>query len=491
MSINSAMLAGVSGLVANSSGLAAISDNIANVNTVAYKRNQVNFASIVTAQSVPGHYSAGGVMAATRQLVGQQGLIQTANSPTDIAINGDGFFVTTTKGLGVSASDQRLFTRSGSFSVDANGYLVNDAKLYLQGWPVDQKTGAVTVDPSDLTQMQPINVKSLGTAVAPTSLIQLNATINKQQATSVEYTGDPAATPAKAAYDPATNSMAQYADDVANKVASPGGAKPDFTMGMSVVDSSGAAHKVTLALIKGSNPNEWYGEVYAVPASDVFTGTGPPGQIGAGKMVFTSTGVFDPASSTGFFASGVGSGNPQATKFDLAASGDPTITPPAATPAPRWSDSLGLAVQPVTVDLTKVSQIAAPNTLNSVNSDGAGVGNVISVQVDDQGFVSAIFDNSQVRKIAQIGLATFPNPDGLRPASGNAYMATIPSGVMVAKAPGVGGSGKISPSSLEASTVDLSQEFTGLITTQKAYSASSKIITTADQMLDELIQMKR
>ena len=229
MSINSAMLAGVSGLVANSSALAAISDNIANVNTVAYKRNQVNFSSVVTAQAVPGHYSAGGVQAVTRQLISNQGLIQTANSPTDLAINGDGFFVVTQKGLGLTNTDQRLFTRSGSFSVDANGYMVNDAGLYLQGWPVNS-AGGFTVDPSDLTSMQPINVKSLGTAVAPTSLIQLNATLDKRTTTS----------PAEATYDPVNKSMADYA---VNSSATTGTA-PDFTMEMNVVDSVGGAHKV-------------------------------------------------------------------------------------------------------------------------------------------------------------------------------------------------------------------------------------------------------
>ena len=107
------------------------------------------------------------------------------------------------------------------------------------------------------------------------------------------------------------------------------------------------------------------------------------------------------------------------------------------------------------------------------------------------GVVSAIYDNSEVRKIAKIGLATFPNPDGLAPVSGNAYRPTIPSGEFVIKQPGVGGAGEIAAGTLEASTVDLSSEFTGLITTQKAYSASSKIITTADQMLEELINIKR
>src|ERR1700754_3998052 len=115
MSINSALLAGVSGLVANSSALAAISDNIANVNTVAYKRNQVNFANVVTAQSVKGKYSAGGVQGINRQFGSQQGLIQSSGSSTCLAISGDGFFIATQKGAGVTPADARVFTRQGSF----------------------------------------------------------------------------------------------------------------------------------------------------------------------------------------------------------------------------------------------------------------------------------------------------------------------------------------------------------------------------------------
>ena len=161
MSINSAMLAGVSGLVANSSALAAISDNIANVNTTAYKRNQVNFADIVTSQAVAGRYSAGGVQGITRQYVSQQGLIQSATSSTDLAIAGDGFFITSTKGGALTASDPRLFTRAGSFSVDSAGYLKNDAGLYLQGWPV-QANGTFNINPSDVNALSGINVKNLG-----------------------------------------------------------------------------------------------------------------------------------------------------------------------------------------------------------------------------------------------------------------------------------------------------------------------------------------
>ena len=466
MSINSAMQAGVSGLVANSSALAAISDNIANVNTVAYKRNQVNFATVVTAQAVPGHYSAGGVQAVTRQLIGQQGLVQTANSPTDIAINGDGFFVATTKGFGLTAQDDRLFTRSGSFTVDANGYMVNDAGLYLQGWPVNA-AGGFTPDPSDLTSMQPINVKALGTAVAPTSTVQVNATLDKRTATSA----------AAATYNATSMSMADYAVNGSPTT----GTQPDFTMQMSVVDSVGGSHKIAMAFLKTSTPNQWAAEIYAVPASDVTASGGQPaGQIAAGIVDFNSDGSINLSSTGGTTLFGA-AGSP--TQISLGSSSGAT--------QPQWAAGLGVSAQTIKLDMTKVSQLAATSALNSVNSDGASVGNVISVQVGQDGVVSAIFDNSQVRKIAQIGLATFPNPDGLLAVSGNAYQPGRAAGVMVAKAPGVSGAGKIAPSSLEASTVDLSAEFTGLITTQKAYSASSKIITTADQMLDELIQLRR
>src|ERR1700761_7479138 len=135
MSINSALLAGVSGLVANSSALAAISDNIANVNTTAYKRNQVDFSTMVTSQAVKGEYSAGGVQGINRQLVSTQGSIESAASTTDLAINGDGFFVVSNSPTGSGAAADS-FTRAGAFEPDANGFLVNDAGLYLQGWPV-------------------------------------------------------------------------------------------------------------------------------------------------------------------------------------------------------------------------------------------------------------------------------------------------------------------------------------------------------------------
>jgi len=452
------MLSGVSGLITNSSALAAISDNIANVNTTAYKRNQVNFANVVTAQAVKGRYSAGGVQAVTRQFVSQQGLIQSSTSATDLGISGDGFFVVATKGGPLTAADERVFTRSGSFSVDADGYLVNDANLYLQGWPV-QDDGTFNVNPSDLNMMQSINVKNLGAAVRATSNIVVNANLNKGQV----------ADPAKnTAYAP--GEMALWASNPSDPTA----IQPDFTFEMNVIDSVGATHKVAVAFLKdNTTPNLWKAEIYAIPATDVNT---PNGLISSGNVAFTADGQLDLANAaTTLFG--------PTAQLNLGASGSATT--------PRWADNLGIEASAIDLDWSKVTQYASPSTLNSSNSDGANVGNVVGVEVSEDGVVSAIFDNSEVRKIAKIGLASFANPDGLAAVSGNAYRATIPSGEFVIKQPGIGGAGEIAAGTLEASTVDLSAEFTGLITTQKAYSASSKIITTADQMLEELINIKR
>ncbi|MFZ5728348.1 MAG: flagellar hook protein FlgE [Pseudomonadota bacterium] len=462
MSINSAMLAGVSGLTANSSALAAISDNIANINTVAYKRNQVNFANIVTAQAVTGRYSAGGVQGLTRQYISQQGLIQSANSSTDLAISGDGFFIVTEKGAGLTDADKRVFTRAGSFSVDSDGYLRNDAGFYLQGWPI-AADGTIQYNPSDLTELNSINVKNLGSTVQATANVVINANLDKRQTVSA----------AEATYDPATRSMADWEENADPAT----GTQPDFTIEMNVVDTVGGTHKVAMSFLRSdANPNEWHAEIYAIPATDI-AGGGPSGQITSGLVMFNQDGTIDLTNTTLFGAAGA------APTISLGASGT------AATP--RWDDALGVGAQDITFDLDKLNQYASASTVKVVNPDGATVGTVVGVEVDEQGVVSAIFDNSQVRQIAQIGVATFANPDGLRAVSGNSYRATIESGEFVIKQAGLGGAGTISPSTLENSTVDLSAEFTGLITTQKAYSASSRIITTADQMLEELINMRR
>jgi flagellar hook protein FlgE len=462
MSVNSALLAGVQGLAANSAALAAISDNIVNVNTVGYKRNQTNFSDIVTAQAVKGRYSAGGVQAVNHKMINQQGQLQSSTSATDLAISGEGFFVVASTAGALAPADERLFTRAGSFSVDENGYLINDANYYLLGWPIDAD-GSLDTSPTDINKLQQINVRSLGGVVSPTTKIEINGNLNADTA----YTTQPYA----------AGNMATYADDPA----AAGAVKPDYTIETQVVDSLGNKHTVAISFLKkdasvAGDENEWFAEAYTVPLDDIDGG----GTISAGDVKFTPDGKLDLANTTLFGPAGD-------MTVEIGASDGGT--------APKWSTALGIAGQSVTFDLASanggLTQLGGASTVDTINANGATLGNVVGVQVSEAGVLSVMFDNNEVRDIAQIALATFVNPNGLLSVSGDAFRASINSGDFALKRPGEGNAGLVAGASLESSTVDLAAEFTSLITTQRAYSASSKIITTADEMLEELINIKR
>ncbi|MDP3801148.1 flagellar hook protein FlgE [Brevundimonas sp.] len=484
MSINSALLAGVSGLTANSAALAAISQNIANVNTIGYKRTAGEFQTVINSQSQGAGYSAGGVLATARHFTSQNGQLQRTTSNTDLGIAGQGFFVVTEQPENLQVTDSRLFTRAGAFSVDNLGYLKNTAGLYLQGWPVDAE-GNIATDPSDLNRLRTINVGSVGGTAEATTRIQLNANIKSSQLVSAEAT-DAAAVPVGAnAYDPATNSMAMWDAETG------AGVKPDFELTIPVSDSKGGQRTVAISFLKSTVPNQWYAEIRAIPASDVVTGAGlANGQLKTGLVAFTQDGRLDVDAMTALGAQALfPDPTTAALNFGASDGGAP------AAGAFNWAPDLGIDDQSLTFDLTAatggLTQYDSASVVQAVLTNGTAFGNLSEVKIDDSGFVTAIFDNGVTRQIAQIALATFPSPDSLTQTSGNAYRVSQGSGTYNLKAAGTGGAGLIGSSQLEASTVDLSAEFTGLITTQRAYSASSKIITTADEMLAELISIKR
>src|SRR5579864_5387871 len=209
MSLNSAMQTGVSGLGANSAALSTVSNNIANVNTVGYKQSETEFETLVTGTGIDAAGNSGGVLALNRQLVDQQGQLTQTSSPLDLAISGQGFFVTTSDATNITPTDPRSFTRAGSFTVNSQGYLVNSAGLVLQGWLADS-AGKITTNPSSLTSLQSINVSQVGGAVSPTTSIGVNANLNSSQAIAAPSTAAGLAPPGAGAYNPTTNSMAMF-----------------------------------------------------------------------------------------------------------------------------------------------------------------------------------------------------------------------------------------------------------------------------------------
>lgn len=578
MSINSAMQAGVSGLSANSAALAAISQNIANVNTIGYKRTQGEFQTLVNSQAkTGGGYAAGGVITTARHFISQEGQLQRTTESTDLAIDGQGFFVTTEKAEGVGATDSRLFTRAGAFRIDNLGYLKNSAGLYLQGWPVDSN-GDIATDPSDLTRLRSINIGTVGGTAEKTTRAQINANLYSGQVVSTaaspqRYTNVavvPAASGpkdfsvryaptgvtgeynvtvksgaqtingvatydaagaltgftvggvaqsltdldlgggvtvamgspglgltndniARTKYDSSTNSMAMYNGDDENPV----GIKPDFKINIPVSDSKGGQRNVEVRLLKSDVANQWYAEIVAVPADDVITGDAySNGQIKKGLIAFTPSGRLDVSTMQGWPAGTGLFDDPNNATINFEASDSAVdMTLPANSQRIKWADGLGISDQVLTLDLNTsaggLSQLNTASIVQSTVTNGTAFGNLSEIKIDESGFVTAIFDNGVMRRIAQVALATFPSPDSLRQVSGNAFRVSLESGTFNLKAAGTGGTGMLAAQQLESSTVDLSAEFTSLITTQRAYSASSKIITTADEMLAELLSIKR
>ncbi|MBI1339066.1 flagellar hook-basal body complex protein [bacterium] len=453
MSINSAMLAGASGLRANSSTLAAISDNIANVNTVGYKRLRSDFTALLSSQNRQTTHSAGGVRASHSARMAEQGALQGSSQATDLAISGDGFFIVRPRAAEANSLDPYLYTRAGAFSADSDGYLRNVGGHYLQGWQVDE-TGAVNVNPTDLTALRPIRVSGIAGGAQASSRLSLSANLDASQIVSTSA----------ATYNAATNNMAS------------GAVTPDFQTTLQVYDSQGGLHTLNMSFLK-QGANSWYAELH-LPSGEVVPGGGlVDGQVAAGIVRFTPFGQIDIANST------------LPSTF--------TISQNGVGAGPQWSASEGLATQTVTLDIGGpnspggLTQYESPSILATSQVDGTGFGSLSAVEIDDEGFVTAIFTNGLSRQIYQIPIATFANVNGLIAEQEGVYRPGPGTGVLNMKGAGIAGAGQIQPRALESSTVDLAEEFSSLIITQRAYSASSKIITTADEMLEELIRLKR
>lgn len=461
MSLYASLFSGVSGLAANSSAMGMISDNIVNINTVGYKGTEAKFSSLVTESNSTASYSPGGVIARPQALISQQGLLQGSTSATDLSIDGAGFFVVSNQSDAQDADATISYTRAGSFTPDDEGFLQNTAGLYLQGFALDSNGNPP--DAQDVGNLVPINVARFTSSAEPTSSVSIRANLQSSQPISAAVTG--------ATYNSATaaGSMAGYDADIsAGIIPATQGTQPDFQTNIQVYDARGDLHTVTFAALKQAD-NTWNAEIYVSPPTDI---TGPTvagtGQIASGQIVFNGDGTID------------------------------TTATSAALLAPltvNWT--MGTDPGQITFNLGTdgesdgISEFAGESTVISTSSNGAEFGSVIGVSVNEEGIVTALFNNGLAKDVFALPIQTFQNPDGLTRRQGNTYTISDQSGIGDLKLAGQGGAGLVAPSTLEASTVDLASEFTNLITVQRAFSASTKIITTADEMLDELNRIKR
>jgi flagellar hook protein FlgE len=528
MSILGALYSAVSGLTASSNALGMISDNISNSNTVGYKETSTNFETLVTqASGATTLYSPGGVQSSPVYNIDNQGVMQSTNSPTDLAMSGHGFFVVNTNPGGAASGATFSFTRAGNFSVDSTGNLVNGAGLYLQG----QK----------LTPAQSL-------AIANGNLQQLTATsLNSLQTVNVDGIGGSAS---------ATQNVTISANLPASDTSSTGAR----TMTVPIFDSQGIEHDMTLSFTRVNVAStQDFTESGAIAAGDVFKvtldgttyTTAPLGaaptltdianaintQISSTNLKASVNGsAIEITDSTGQPITGgtitattgsetfaaptnVGSANQWLVSASVPNAGSTTVTiapgdnivnfnqngqlatSPFATAnalSVNWDPSVsgGTSPQQITFDIGTVgttnglSQLGTTFSVGTVNQDGVKFGNFTGVTVDANGIVTANFNNGLHQAIYILPIATFANPDGLTPVTGNTYYASASSGAVLLNQAGTGAAGTVSPSSLENSTVDIATEFSKLIIMQNAYQANSKVITVSDQMLQSLLNIQ-
>ncbi|ACI97661.1 flagellar hook protein FlgE [Rhodospirillum centenum] len=434
MSIYSAMYSGVSGLAAQSAKFAAISDNISNSSTVGYKRSGVQFSTLVTSASSPGSYSAGGVQADLHTEVSRGGIVQATNSATDMAISGRGFFVVSNRSAAVNGeAPSYMLTRSGAFRVDENGNLHNTAGYFLQGWKLGPDGKVVGGEPSrtSFTGLETVNLSSItGLAKATTQI-----------------------------------------DFAANLPASQTGKTPPaqpFSTSVDYYTPLGGTGRLTLEWAPQSAANEWNLTIYDGTTS-----------LGTANIVFNgNTATSGPPGSLN-------------TMSEVGAS--PTLDVDAAT----GSIKLDVNGQPIVVNLGRPNQTGGLTQWGDdyvptkINKDGASYAPLERVEIGDDGVMTAIYKNGLRQAVYQIPVADVTNPDGLRRMDGNAFQVSRESGDYYLWDAGSGKAGAVDGAALEASNVDIAEELTSIIETQRAYSSNAKIIQTADEMLDEVSRLMR
>ena len=443
-----AMYSGVSGLRAEGEALGVVGDNIANVNTTGFKAQRALFEDVLghsilagTSSSMPGS----GVRVGDIQQMFTQGTLQNTGVSTDVALNGDGFFVV--KGT-VDGLSSNFYTRAGTFSLDNVGKLVNPAGLKVQGYAANGD-GTFAASISDVS--------------APTAALPARAT----EAVSVTANLDSAATAINTAAIVGPPAVAANPWDPQNPANT-----ANFSTTMTVYDSLGNGHTMDVYFRKSDTvANSWDYHVLA-PNAEVVGGPAAPAvnqEIGSGTLAFTTNGALNTVTTT----------VPIVADFVDATAGQAITL------------DFGTSIGAGGTGLDGITQFAGASNVSAQSQDGYASGDFSGVAITGTGVVQGLYTNGQKIDMAQLAVAKVRSNDGLGRAGQNLWIETRESGTAAMGTAGSGGRGATSAGALEGSNVDLANEFVGLIQHQRSFSANSKTITTADEMLQELINIKR
>jgi flagellar hook protein FlgE len=418
---------GLSGLNTNSIYLSVIGSNLANLNTVAYKGESINFADLVyqnLGANGAGNTPQVGLGARVADISGNfiQGAFQTTGDPTHMAIEGDGFFIVRNP-LGT------FYTRAGNFSLDASGRLVTPDGSVVQGYMTrDPVTRAIISN----TALQDV-VLPIGQVLSPSATTQFQVRTNLDASAAVGAT---------------------------------------FTTTLNVYDSLGAAHPLSIVYTKtAAIPNTWTYSVQ-VDGAEIQGGTpGTPVVLRTNTITFGNNGLL--------------------ATVDGAAPADVTVVMGAsnwANGAAQNTFTWDLVNPDGTFNL---SGFASPSTTSSTTQNGFPAGPAQTILVNAEGIIQGIMQNGQVFELAQVATGVFNNDRGLVRVGNNLFAATSGSGQVSVGEPSTGGRGPIVGGTLELSNVDIAQEFVNMIGAQRGYQANARVITTSDEITLEAINLKR
>lgn len=516
------LFAGVSALRYHQVRMDVIGNNIANVNTIGYKGSRVTFQELLSQTirdaSAPQAGRGGlnpmqvglGVNLGTIATYHTQGTPQATGVTTDLAIQGDGFFI-------LSHGNERFYTRAGMFDIDRDGNVVSLATGYrVMGWVADGRgnidTNATvteitipkgaTIDPAATTEIVlegNLDARDSGRLSYSPSTVDITVGDETTQVTFTliptgnfnEFEWRVTATEGTwvAGGDPPSGTI--RLDDKGDVVASTG----DLSFTLKLKNGT----EITFDAPGGSGGGLDFGWSYPDGTKSEAKGVFQPAEA-----TVTTIAVFDSLGSTHDVAihfqkiddnrwkwwaedeaGNELAGSNREIVFDaqgrvLTASGTITI--------PGVGGASPIQITPSFAGLTQFGEAA---TATAVSQNGYGAGVLTSIGIDANGVIVGSFSNGLDRNLAQIATATFANPSGLLKAGDTLFRISTNSGPALVGVPGTGSRGSISSGTLEMSNVDLSQEFTDMIVTQRGFQANSRIITTSDEMLQELVNLKR
>ena len=460
MDLFTALQTSVSGLQAQSYAISNISGNIANSQTTGYKRVDTSFVDLM-AESTPKREVAGSVLAQSQLTNTLAGNIVASTVPTNMAINGTGFFTVVQKTGDASGAatfgGTNLYTRRGDFSEDKEGYLVNGAGGYLTGTNLDPITGQTT-------STGPIKVS--------------DKALPAQQSTTITYAANLPATPITTAS--ATSNSDVYNQNpsvVYNPAQGQTGGTVAATDAATFVDNSIAGPSVTVYTATGAPvtlSTRW------AKVQDAAT---TPAAVPATWNLFYAT---DPtASATGTTWQNVNQAFTLDSTGKLTAPAGPNVSLGNVKIGDYTFNNLNMNIG--AAGLTQYADTSGAVTTNALTQNGNSAGTLTSVGIGADGKINGTFSNGSIVPIATVGIAQFADPDGLKADSNGNYLQTADSGPPLA---GLNGS-TISGASVEQSNTDIATEFSKMIVTQQAYSANTRVMSTAQTMMSDLLNVIR